>query len=149
MLFDFNQSGKVDFADLLVLAQNPAVRKPLITTLAYYVAQSETKADDNAVLLLNEIFSVAAEVVEAGDKPSPQALIGNAAELLDAIVDSANQEAKSYPVVKASHDALQALLAGLVEGLEDSKLTGEEVGAALTGIIPGVLALLPLLSKQE
>jgi|GEM_PF-3955444 len=147
MLFDFNRDGKFSLADLAQLAQTAEAREAVVTIAARFIVASETKADDEAVLLLADIAAQAKMIIDAGEVPSAQGYVRSARTLLSAINENVDTEAKGNAVFKASYDGISAALLSLETGLDDGTLQGSEVSQAVAVLISALFGLVPLLGN--
>lgn len=147
MLFDINKDGKVNINDLLALAEDSNFRAPLVRVLAYQVVASETKADDDAVLLLADIFEQAKNVVEAGTKPSIGNYIDDAIALFDEVRDGVNETSKAFPIFDAAYKGVRATLLSLRDGFADGSLSSAEITTVASTLISGLFSMVPLFGK--
>lgn len=67
MFLDVNNDGKFNFEDMLILAEDPALAKPLGTILGYAILSSETKNDDAALAVAVNVLSYAQDTLSESE----------------------------------------------------------------------------------
>ena len=112
MFLDLNQDGKFDLADLLILAEDPALAKPLGTLLGYAIKATATPKDDAALAVAVQVLSHAQDTL-AYHEASAREYIESAMQVAGAIIgkiedeDSRRIASASLAGAKAFVDALE------------------------------------------